>query len=61
MWLPPVMEMEAIPSQPVLPYAALHTSTRPVVPRQLRGLVEPATILVSRTVDLLQSVDVVAR
>src|SRR6478735_2224590 len=61
MCVPPVTEMDAMPNQPVLPYAALHTSTRPGVGRQFFGRVEPATTVVSRTVDLVQSLLAPAR
>src|SRR6266508_2460943 len=62
MWTPPVIQIDAMPSQPLLPYVALQTSTRPVVALQRLGLFAcPATIVVSSTVDLLQSLDVVAR
>ena len=63
MWLP-LIQMWARPSQPLLPYAALQTSTRPLVGRQRLMLLEappPATIVVSSTEDWVQSEDVVAR
>src|SRR4051794_26469513 len=41
----------ATPSQPVLPYAPLQTSSRPAVGRQVFDLAPRATTVVLRTVD----------
>ncbi len=60
MWLP-CAQMLAKPSQPLLPYLLLHTSTRPDTGLQFFGFVLPATIVVSNTVETLQSVDEAAR
>src|SRR5215204_5128262 len=57
----PLTQIWASPSQPLLPYSALQTSTCPLVGRQFFGLAPPATIGVSSTVDLLQSEEVVFR
>jgi hypothetical protein len=57
----PEIQIEATPSQTLLPYAPLHTSTRPVVGRQRRAFDWPVTRFVSSTVDLLQSEEVVPR
>src|SRR5512138_2427563 len=59
MCVPPVIQMVATPSQPVLPYEALQTSTRPLVGRQFFGLAPPATMVVSSTLDWLQSLEAV--
>src|SRR3989344_6661214 len=56
----PVAQIEAMPSQPLLPYLFLQTSTRPLVGRQFRGDLA-ATTLVSKTVDTLQSTAAPAR
>ena len=53
---PPLIQIWAIPSHPVLPYLALQTSIRPTVGRQLRGCVPPPTFARSSTDDRLQSV-----
>lgn len=55
------MPPAASPSQPLLPYAALQTSTRPLFGWQLFTLACPETIVVSSTLDLLQLEEVVFR
>jgi hypothetical protein len=45
MWSPEA-QIEARPSQPLFPYAASQTSTRPLVGRHLRPVVRPATTYV---------------
>ena len=57
MWLPPVIQICATPSQPVLPYAALHTSTRPELGAHVAPFVLPVTTVVFKTSELLQSAD----
>src|ERR671917_228534 len=57
----PLSQIEAIPSQPLLPYFALQTSTRPVVAPHLFALLWPPTTEVSSESDLVQSTEVVFR
>jgi hypothetical protein len=57
----PSIQIVASPSQPLLPDQALQTSTRPRVARQACAPVPPPAIVVSRTLDLLQSRKAVAR
>jgi hypothetical protein len=45
----------------LLPYAALHTSTRPEVGAQVPPVVPPDTTAVFRTSELLQSADAAVR
>jgi len=61
MWLPDA-QIDATPSQPLLPYLELQTWTWPVVAsHNFTDRLPPFTIVVSRTVDALQSDDVVTR
>src|SRR5262249_44620309 len=57
MWSPVVNQIWATPSHPVLPYAALQISSRPLVGRQLRGFAPPATIWLCTTAELFHSDD----
>src|SRR4029450_13145467 len=59
MCVPPVIQICATPSQPVFPYRALQTSTRPAVGRHDLGFVLPATTCVLSTVDCVQSLHAV--
>src|SRR3989344_3910319 len=56
---PPVTQICAIPSHPLLPYLALHTSTRPFVGLQDLRDESPATTVVSNTIETVQSSDAV--
>ena len=60
----PLTEIDATPSQPRFPYAALQTSTRPTVALHFLPVVEPATTVVRSglpPVDADQSLDAVRR
>src|SRR5215211_1821705 len=57
----PLVQICASPSQPLLPYSALQTSTRPLSGWQLFTPACPRTTGVSSTLDLLQSEEVVFR
>jgi hypothetical protein len=55
MWLRPLTQIWAIPSQPVLPYDALQASIRPDVGLQLTGSFALETLVNLTTLDALQS------
>src|SRR3989344_5799124 len=57
----PLTHICAMPSQPLLPYLLLQTSTRPVTALQFLGLVLPAATAVSRTDETVQSLAAVVR
>src|SRR5919197_5664390 len=60
-FVPDASQICATPSQPLLPYEPLQTSTRPAVALQRLLRDSPGTTVVSRTVDFDQSADVVGR
>ena len=57
----PLTQICATPSQPLLPYLPLQISTLPFAGLQFFLDAPPATTAVFRTVDLLQSLEVVSR
>src|SRR4026207_1379443 len=62
MWLPVVTLIDATPSQPVVPYAALQTSTWPVAAvHEVRLPNEPVWIVVFSLDEAVQSDDAVDR
>src|SRR3989304_7323383 len=56
----PLTQIDAMPSQPFLPYFLLHTSTRPFTGLQFFRFV-PGTTIVSKIEDMLQSFEAVPR
>jgi hypothetical protein len=57
----PLIQIWAMPSQPLLPYDAEHTSMRPLVGRQFFARVPPASASRSNTSEALQSEIATAR